>query len=116
MLAMLWSEAPTSSTPPQTSEAFAASLPRHQLSGCNDAGEIEVPAIRVRAEPGGISATNRLVGELSGTSRSDSCAGAIVTLVESVQREGRTFYQVASVVNEMEGWVSELFIGPSFTS
>ncbi len=112
--------ASSSASPPATTGArnlFAPDLPRHHITGCNEAGELEVPVVNVWREPGGVSRTNRAVGKLSGNGRADqglSCQGAVVVVLESRQVEGRTFYHVASIVRGDDGWVSDSFIGREF--
>ncbi len=95
-------------------DLFAPDMPRHHITGCNEAGELEVATVNVWLEPGGVSNTNRPVGKLSGDGREDlglKCQGSVVVVVQSQQAEGRTFYRVASVVRGDDGWVSESFIG-----
>lgn len=81
---------------------------RYHISGCEN-GELVLMAPNVwrTAQQTGI------VFQLSGTSRSDECSGAVVEILDLQQVQGRWMTNIRSVVNGREGWISELFIGKS---
>ena len=84
------------------------------LSGCEDDGELVLTTIRIweTAERSGL----RSVGRLSGTGEAGRCQGAIVKIlgIDSVAGAPRTMFMIESVVNGLQGWVSELTIGNEF--
>lgn len=106
------SEAPTTREPVR----LTATLPdgrqvrreeRYHISGC-ERGELVImnPNIWASADRSG-----GVAFQLSGTSRTDTCAGAVVEILDFREASGQTMFNIRSVVNGREGWISELFIG-----
>jgi hypothetical protein len=65
-------------------------------------GEVVVPSINIRLNPGGLSELGRFIGELP--------HGSSVTVVEKYkhEKEKRDYYKIS--VSEIVGWVPETFI------
>jgi hypothetical protein len=104
-----------SSAPANPAPSRAQTSPvgdRVHISGC-DFGDLTVPVVDLWDS----AERTRVVGEVAGDGRADQglrCLGAVV-IVRSVDADRpTTMYEVETVVGNQRGWVSELFIGPTF--
>ena len=75
-----------------------------QVTGCEN-GELVLPILNLFAGP----PPARVMGKLSGTSRTDRCHGAFVNVLAT--QPGGRWVQVETVVRGDVGWISRLLIG-----
>lgn len=81
------------------------------ITGCEH-GEPIVPIVHLWNSP----QRTRVVGRLSGSSRTDPCAGSPV-LVREVRPAGdRNLVRVETFIGGHSGWLTNLFIGRRMTS
>jgi hypothetical protein len=104
-----------SSAPTTPSPATVQTAPigdRVHISGC-DFGVLRVPVVDLWDS----AERTRVVGEVSGDGPADRglrCLGAVV-IIRSVDADQPTpMYEVEAVAGSQRGWLSELFIGPTF--
>jgi|TARA_B110000263_G_scaffold199706_1_gene178809 hypothetical protein len=85
---------------------------RVHISGC-DFGVLRVPVVDLWDS----AERTRVVGEVSGDGPADRglrCLGAVV-IIRSIDSDQPTpMYEIETVVGNRRGWLSELFIGPTF--
>ena len=85
---------------------------RVHISGC-DFGDLKVPVVDLWES----AQRTRVVGEVAGDGPADQglrCLGAVVIVRSVDANQPNTMYEVETVVGNQRGWVSELFIGPTF--
>lgn len=76
------------------------------ITGCED-GELALETVNLWSTPN----KGRVVGSLSGTSRSDRCRGAPVRIIgEATDRVGNRQFRVQSPTNGANGWVTYWFV------
>lgn len=96
-------------TDPAAATVDGAGAPMHFLTGCAD-GVLEVADINLWDSP----QRSRVVGSLTGTSV-EECNGAVVFVHETRPGRGPEQVRVTSIVNGLEGWVSDHFVGAALS-
>ena len=76
------------------------------ITGCEN-GELALETVNIWSTPN----KGRVLGSLSGTSRSNLCRGARVEIIgTATDRVGNRQYHIRSTVNGLTGWVTYWFI------
>ena len=107
------SAAPSAPTTPSSSTAQAAPIgDRVHISGC-DFGVLKAPVVDLWDS----AERTRVVGEVSGDGPADQglrCLGAVVIIRSVDSNQPTPMYEVEAVAGNQRGWLSDLFIGPTF--